>query len=94
MENPVLIVYKATEPPFWDHYYAGFLKLIQWSGTVVGKVIEIDLQLKNMWILWINIISTLVADMMVLSIILEIQQQILKWLMGDRIPWLKQTVKA
>lgn len=56
-----------------------FLKLIQWSVTGVKKVKEIDLRLKNMWILWINVISILVADIMVLSLLLEIQQQILRW---------------
>lgn len=69
-----------------------YFKLIQWSGISVRKVKEIDLQLKNMWILWINVISTLVADIMVLSILLEIQQRILSLLMSNRIPSLKQKV--
>lgn len=84
--NPVLILYKPQNSLSEIITDAIFLKVIQWSRTEVKKVKEIDLQLKHMWILWINVISALMADIVVPYILLEIQQQTLRWPMTDRIP--------
>lgn len=64
LENPALIFCKGTEQPSEIITNSAFSELIQWSVTGERRVKEIDLLVKNIWILWINVVSTLEANIM------------------------------